>query len=165
MGTGDINHISNNHSTQTTAIPLFDNDTYMHVLTKTLITIHDQFYIKQISNVKTIIPKLKNSLIGCHLFFTSLFPTNTLVEHADIACHAQSFGATIHSSFNAQVNYVVAGRITEKCLEARGKCSVVWGEWVWESCYGFEKLDSYAFNVFKDNFNQVPPHFCITSTD
>lgn len=151
-GTGDINHGSSTHTgAQLSAFPLIDSDNYISVLTRNLQHIHYQFFAEGETNVKTIVPKMKTSLQNCHLFFTALFPNNTLPEHADIVNHAHSFGAIIHTEYSNKVEFVVAGRITDKCMEARGKCNVVWGDWVWDSCFGFEELNHESYKVFKQD--------------
>lgn len=113
--------------------------------------VHSKYYESgAIQDTKHIIPTLKTSLKDSILHFSSLFPQNTISKNADICNIAISFGATIKDTFDSTVTHVVAGRISDKCVEARGKCNIVWGQFVWDSCFRFQKQNQQDYAIFND---------------
>jgi hypothetical protein len=154
-GTGDINWGKGADAGKgLVAFPITDEDRSIPVLQRVLVEIHERFFNSgKTASTKEIIPTLKSSLANMRLYFTSLIPLAVPIVNADIYNLACSFGASVSEVWDDTVTHVVAGRVTEKCLDARGKCEVVWGSFVFDSCYMFESVDVKEYRVFGDKIN------------
>ncbi|KAI8969704.1 hypothetical protein BDB01DRAFT_840117 [Pilobolus umbonatus] len=128
---------------------LIDSDNILPIITKTLTTIHHDYYEQleqkpdQKPNVATIIPAIKHNIFkGVHIVFSGVIPLNNKPESSWVWRMATSLGAVCGTELTGKVTHLVAATDGTSKVNAAKKyphIKIVTTSWITESAWRWER--------------------------